>query len=150
MYDVCMICMCICICICICICMHVNTYIYLQVVEARGLFQQGVWGASSSGKVHNLWQAWGQMEAKQGNIEDARKYLARAVDAADRPGTALLAWAMVEERQGAVATSAQVFRGKASCLSPSPSLASCLPPLCREALWLACPRSCACVCGSSV
>ena len=123
-------------------------------MEARGLFQQGVWGAGSSAKVHNLWQAWGQMEAKEGNIEDARKYLARAVDAADRPATALLAWAMVEERQGGIATSAQVsvplppvyLFSLLKLLSPSLCLLSC--PC------LLCPRSCACVCvcvcGSSV
>lgn len=80
-----------------------------KVVEARALFQQGVWGAGSSPKVHALWQAWGLLEAKEGNFDDARKYLARAVDAADRPATPLLAWALVEERQGAVATSAQLM-----------------------------------------
>jgi hypothetical protein len=90
------------------VCKYVYIYTHIQVAEARGLFQQGVWCAGASEKVHNLWQAWGLMEAKEGNIEDARKYLARAVDAAHRPATALLAWAMVEERQGAVATSAQV------------------------------------------
>jgi len=73
-----------------------------KIAEARALFQQGVWGAGSSPKVYNLWQAWGLLEAKQENLDDARKYLARAVDCADRPATTLLAWALVEERLGAV------------------------------------------------
>ena len=119
------------------------------MVEARGLFQQGVWGAGSSAKVHNLWQAWGQMEAKEGNIEDARKYLARAVDAADRPATALLAWAMVEERQGGIATSAQVSVPLPQSTS-SPSLGSCLPPCASCLVRASCARGaahvCVCVC----
>ena len=42
------------------------------------------------------------MEARLGNLDDARKYLARAVDVADRPANALVSWALVEERQGQV------------------------------------------------
>ena len=72
---------------------------------ARSLFQQGVWGAGSNPKVHALWQAWGLLEARLDNLEDARKYLARAVDTADRPAAALVSWALVEERQGQIGKS---------------------------------------------
>jgi hypothetical protein len=48
-----------------------------KLTEARALFQQGVWGAGTSPKMHLLWQAWGLMEAKEKNLDDARKYLVR-------------------------------------------------------------------------
>jgi len=91
-----------------------------KTAEARALFQQGVWGAGSSPKVHNLWQAWGLLEAKEENLADARKYLARAVDCADRPAASLLAWALVEERQGAFLKSIELMEKAVTVESSNP------------------------------
>eukprot|EP00960_Hanusia_phi_P061365 764820-Hanusia_phi.AAC.5 len=83
-------------------------------------------------------QSWGLMEAAEGNLDEARKYFARAVDVADRPAPSLAAWAKVEEEAGNLIESRWKFSLSSlsilsSCfffVSPPPSslLSSLSPP----------------------
>jgi tetratricopeptide (TPR) repeat protein len=76
------------------------------VKDARTVFQQGIWACAQgaggqSGGYHcaRLWQAWGVLEAREGDHAAARRCFSRALDADSRNVAAVTAWANMEEEQ---------------------------------------------------
>lgn len=75
--------------------------------EARKIFQQGIWACAQlagnqSGGYHcaRLWQAWGVLEAREGDFPAARRCFNRALDADSRNVAAMTAWAQMEDEIG--------------------------------------------------
>ena len=75
--------------------------------EARKIFQQGIWACAQlagnqSGGYHcaRLWQAWGVLEASEGDYPAARRCFSRALDADSRNVATVTAWAQMEEDIG--------------------------------------------------
>ena len=74
---------------------------------ARNLFQQGIWScAQSSGgqsggrRCARLWQAWGVLEAREGDHAAARRCFSRSLDADKRNVAAVTAWTLMEQELG--------------------------------------------------
>lgn len=72
--------------------------------EARRIFQEGIWacaqlsgGQSGGHKCARLWQAWGVLEAREGDYAAARRCFNRALDADKRNMAAMTAWTLMEE-----------------------------------------------------
>ena len=83
---------------------------------ARSVFQQGIWACaqlagSQSGGYHcaRLWQAWGVLEAREGDFPAARRCFSRALDADNRNVPAITAWSQMEERLGNVMDARSIF-----------------------------------------
>lgn len=75
--------------------------------EARKIFQQGIWACAQlagnqSGGYHcaRLWQAWGVLEAQEGEYAAARRCFSRALDADSRNVATVTAWTQMEEDIG--------------------------------------------------
>ncbi len=74
--------------------------------EARKIFQQGIWscaqlsgGQSGGYDCARLWQAWGVLEAQEGDYAAARRCFSRALDADHRNAAAVTAWTLMEADQ---------------------------------------------------
>eukprot|EP00538_Stauroneis_constricta_P014070 CAMPEP_0119565264 /NCGR_PEP_ID=MMETSP1352-20130426/29434_1 /TAXON_ID=265584 /ORGANISM="Stauroneis constricta, Strain CCMP1120" /LENGTH=128 /DNA_ID=CAMNT_0007614139 /DNA_START=214 /DNA_END=601 /DNA_ORIENTATION=+ len=84
--------------------------------EARNIFQQGIWacaqasgGRSGGYGCARLWQAWGVLEASEGDVAAARRCFSRALDADNRNVATIVAWAQMEEELGNVKDASMVF-----------------------------------------
>lgn len=80
-----------------------------NVDKAREIFQQGIWASGGSEKMHMIWQAWGLLEARMGDVTTARKYLSRAVEGASRPSGCYIAWSKLEEDLGELSTARRLY-----------------------------------------
>jgi len=68
------------------------------VDRARELLQRGVWVAPRSRNACKLFQAWGVLEEREGNVALARQLYKCGVKADPTSETTWLTWAKMEER----------------------------------------------------
>ncbi|KAK9811400.1 hypothetical protein WJX72_003311 [[Myrmecia] bisecta] len=66
--------------------------------EARKLYEDG--SAATLGENEYIWQAWATLEAKQGNVAQARKLFDAATVSNSRHAAAWHGWGLLEKRQG--------------------------------------------------
>ena len=66
--------------------------------RARELLQRGVWVAPRSRNACKLFQAWGVLEEREGNVALARQLYKCGVKADPTSETTWLTWAKMEER----------------------------------------------------
>jgi tetratricopeptide (TPR) repeat protein len=93
--------------------------------KARKVFQQGIWACAQlsgnqSGGYHcaRLWQAWGVLEASEGDHAAARRCFSRALDADSRNVATVTAWAQMEEDLGNAQDARMLFERSLKQFSP--------------------------------
>lgn len=92
---------------------------YGTASDARHVFQQGIWecsqlsgGQSGGYNCARLWQAWGVLEAGEGEHAAARRCFSRALDADNRNVATITAWTLMEEELGNERDSRSIFESK--------------------------------------
>lgn len=98
---------------------------YGSAEEARKIFQQGIWACAQlagnqSGGYHcaRLWQAWGVLEAREGDYAAARRCFSRALDADSRNVATVTAWTQMEEDIGNSRDARLIFETSLKNFSP--------------------------------
>ena len=93
--------------------------------EARKIFQEGIWACAQlagnqSGGYHcaRLWQAWGVLEAREGDYAAARRCFSRALDADSRNVATVTAWTQMEEEIGNSKDARALFERSLKNFSP--------------------------------
>lgn len=97
---------------------------YGTVEVARNIFQQGIWncsqpsgGQSGGYSCARLWQAWGVLEAMEGDQAAARRCFSRALDADNRNVATITAWTLMEEDLGKTMDARSIFESKFFCFA---------------------------------
>jgi Tfp pilus assembly protein PilF len=89
------------------------------------IFQEGIWACAQlagnqSGGYHcaRLWQAWGVLEAREGENAAARRCFSRALDADSRNVATVTAWTQMEEEIGNSKDARALFERSLENFSP--------------------------------
>lgn len=96
--------------------------------EARSIFQEGIWacaqltgGQSGGYQCARLWQAWGVLEAQEGDYPASRRCFSRALDADKRNIAAITAWTLMEEEIGNLKDARKIFERALNQFAPETS-----------------------------